>query len=77
MYDVKNMFKNDSDSDSDADIKIIYKRIFNVFVLKFMDTSFQPLEKYENIKVNDDLHLICVNNQKFMFSGKKIYLLEE
>ena len=69
--------KIDFINDSDSDVNVSYERILSVFVLKFMDTSFQPLEKYEKIKVNDELHLICVNDQKFMLSGKNVYLIDE
>ena len=71
------MYDNISDDNSESDVSDDSEKvqnIINIFVLKFSDIIFLPLKKYEKIRANGDIHLTCINNEKLMLYGKKIYL---
>ena len=74
------MYDNISDDSSESDVSDDSEKvqnIINIFVLKFSDIIFLPLKKYEKIRANGDIHLTCINNEKIMLYGKKIYLFNK
>ena len=51
----------------------------NIYVIKYSEGCFNVMEIYDKIeKKNDNLHLICINNNKdILLWGKKVYLLKK
>ena len=87
VYNEKELFLNTNndiyiiyqeiiDDNSEYDSSENIQKIINIVALKFLD-SFEPFKVYVKIKVKGDLHLICVNDEKIMLSGKKIYSFDK
>ena len=87
VYNEKELFLNTNndiyiiyqeiiDDNSEYDSSENIQKIINIVALKFLD-SFEPFKVYVKIKVKGDLHLICVNGEKIMLSGKKIYSFDK
>ena len=76
MY-VEDSYQGGSSSESDdSDDSDDAKKNINLITLKFMEFSFQIVEKFEDIEAKGDLNLICINDQNIMFWGKNLYLLK-
>ena len=63
---------NESDESEESEDE---KKIMNIFVLKYIDFSFQLSEKMENIKGNNNLSLMCINNKNIILWGKSMMLI--
>ena len=64
----------DSDSDSDSDNNKKYE--FKIFMLRYIDYSFQIVEEFEKFEEDENLQLSYFNNDNLMLFGKNVYLLK-
>ena len=74
--DIYIIYQEIIDDNSESDNSENIQKIINIVALKFLD-SFEPFKVYVKIKVKGDLHLICVNDEKIMLLGKKIYSFDK
>ena len=72
FYEYENQEEFDDDEESEENkIKIN----INILVIKPIEIGFHVLEKYEGIKAQENLKLLCINNEDIIFWNTNIYLL--
>ena len=64
----------DSSESSDEVFDTKYK--MKIYKLKFMDYSFQILERYDKFESRENLHLNCINHKNFILWDEKLYLVK-
>ena len=72
------IYKNDEeDDDSESDCVRIKKQYeIKIFVLKYIDGSFQIVEEYEKFENRENLHLSYIDDDRLLLFDKNIYMLK-
>ena len=72
------IYKNDEEDDSSESDCVRIKKQYEIkiFVLKYIDGSFQIVEEYEKFENRENLHLFYIDDDRLLLFDKNIYMLK-